>query len=487
MKKEKKLLVRIMAILLAAAMIIGSGFYLVYLIADNGSVAYGLSTDEEAYEKLDRLKDVIKIIDKYYKDDVDLNKLVDAAYNGVFDSLDRWSVYYSSIDEEAAFTDSLENKEYSGVGLTIQEQSDGTVKVLTVNPNGGALSAGVKKGDIITAVNGKSVEGKSSSEVADLLKGVAGTKVKITVSRKTGTFTFEVERRKIQVTSVNYEMLDGGIGYIQISNFNEGEGAEFRAAVEFVDSQGSNKLIIDLRDNAGGYTNEAMESLSAILRPNKTLVKYIAQGEELDKELLLGDENQSQEDYKIVVLVNENTASAAEIMAIAIKGNDAGKLVGVNTYGKGVAQQIISLTGVDSMKLSRFYFVGPNGETIDGTGIKPDYVVYNGAELTEEYVKAASSGIIPMNEGKKYLTKGSYGLNVLAAQQRLFALGYVVNTNSILDEATMIALSDVQKNAGLFPYGALDFSTIKALDEQFNAFLYGSGDAQLEKAIELLK
>lgn len=482
----KKTFVRFMAIILAIAMIAGSGFYLVYLFGDAGFAVYA-SSEEEAYRKLDRLKDVIQAINENYKEDISVESLVDAAYDGVFKSLDDWSVYFPSSEEEQSFVSALSNEEYSGIGVTIQKDDRNECLIIETNFKGPARRAGVKAGDVLTHIDGKDIAKWTLNDIQNALRGVEGTAVALAVRRADSSLSFSIVREKLSATTVNSEMLEGGvIAYINISGFNLGTAEDFGESVLELLGDGAKALIIDVRDNGGGYLDEAMNSAAGLVKQGTTLMYYYKGDAEID-EIYTASSSVEDKLCDIVVLVNENTASAAEAFAAALKDNKAAVLVGTNTYGKGVAQQIFEGNGDDYFKISTMYFRGPGRESIDGQGVKPNYIVYNNAGLDAEKVAALSMEIIPMNEGKKYNSLGNYGLNVLAAQQRLELLGYGIKPTGIFDEPTMKALKELQHQAGVFSYGGLDFTTIKILEERFSAYLFGESDAQLAKAVELLR
>lgn len=196
--------------------------------------------------------------------------------------------------------------------------------------------------------------------------------------------------------------------------------------------------------------------------------------------------------FPVIVLVNGGSASASEILAAALKDSGRAKLVGTQTYGKGVAQQIVSVAGESKMKLSTYYFLGPNKGSINKTGITPDYIVSNyetidadkPSELYDKY-----KGFAPMIEKTKPKL-GDTGLNVFGAQQRLSLLGYKLNITGVMDTDTVTAVKSLQKVKGLSPYGVLDYSTMGTLDKAALEYVSGVStqkDLQLKKAVELLK
>ncbi|MDO5441558.1 MAG: S41 family peptidase [Bacillota bacterium] len=486
--KKRNLASKILVIILVLAMIAGVASCLAYVIAPSSVNVYAANavSDEDAYKKLDKLKDIIKIIKENYKEEIAVEKLVNGAYEGVFGQLDDWSVYYASTVEQEAFTNTLTTQQYCGVGLTITAAGTDCI-IDAVNPKGPCKPAGIKAGDIITAVDGKPVKGWSLDQISQALRGKEGTKVKISTTRKGVAYDYTIVRAMLETTDIDsYIIPDTSIGYIEIASFGEKCANDFTEAVAQLREDGATSFIFDLRNNPGGYMDQALNCAACILKPGDDLVYYYQNGKEIDHLHVVGEDDSPRD--KVVILVNENSASAAEVFTAALKGNNNATVVGVNTYGKGVAQEIIDLEDGSSFKLSTLYFTGPKKLAIDGKGIKPDYIVYNNdGFLTSEEAAQLSASFIPLKEDKKFQKKGEYGLNVLAAQQRLKAMGFEVETNSILDDATMAAIMVIQKDAGGTPYGGLDFGTMRAITARFNSYFGGDKDAQLEKAISLLK
>jgi carboxyl-terminal processing protease len=251
---------------------------------------------------------------------------------------------------------------------------------------------------------------------------------------------------------------------------------------------GAKSFIVDVRNNPGGYVGGAVD-IAEQLMPAGPIVHFQQQGEIVETYSANGTGNL---DVPVVLLINEGSASASEILAAAWQDSGTAILVGMQTYGKGVAQQIIDTAGGGKAKLSMYYFLSPNKDAIDRVGVKPDYIVRN---YTESDVSAAErlydeyKGFAPMTEKSKP-SLGDTGLNVFGAQQRLSLLGYGLKISGTMDGETAAAVKAFQAEQGLFPYGVLDYSTMNALDKAVLEYITGAADRkdlQLEKAIELLK
>ncbi|MBQ2096341.1 MAG: S41 family peptidase [Firmicutes bacterium] len=479
---------RVLAIIVAISMVLMSGYYLL-LAFSTGDAAFFVYAAEDAetieknLSKLDALREVVQYIDENYADDVNVEDLTDAAYNGVFDALDQWSVYYKTEEEKDAFINQVTGN-YAGIGVTMSQDGEGRCVITQVNTLGPAYQAGVKAGMIIVSVNGAAVKGLTLDEISSLVRGEPGTKVTLVLEQGGAEQTMEIERRNIKAQTVTYAMLEDKIGYIAISQFSGDSWIEFRTAKLNLIAEGMEALILDLRGNGGGIMGDALNVASMLIPEGKPLVHYEQQGEIFESYYSTGG---TYKDVPLAVLIDGHTASASECLAAAVKDNGAGTLVGATTYGKGVAQMLLSMDNGDSFKLTFCHFLTPDKQRIDKVGVAPNVAVSNGAELTVAQIEEIEAGLLPMSEGRKYY-KGQIGLTVLAAQQRLRIVGYDVDENARMDEKTVAALKRIQALYGASPYGGLDFCTIDLVERALNEYLYGGAeDRQLQKAIEVLK
>ncbi len=479
---------RILAIILAISMILMSGFYLLSIFSVGGEIffvyaAEDAETIEKNLSKLDQLREVVQYIDENYADDVNVEDLTDAAYNGVFDALDRWSVFYKTKEEKDAFVNQVTGN-YAGIGVTMIQDASGRCLITDVNTLGPAFERGVKPGMYIVEVDGEDVSGKTLEEISGLVRGEPGTKVLLTTEISGVRESRNIERRNIKAQTVSFEMLEGNIGYISISQFSGDTWKEFRTAKVTLIAQGMQSLILDLRDNGGGVMGDALAIADMLVPQGKPLVYYEQQGEIFDERI---SEGAVYQEMPLAVLINGKTASASECLAAAVRDNGTGTLVGDTSFGKGVAQELVTLDNGDSFKLTFCHFLTPKKERIDGVGIAPDVAVSNGASMTEAQIEAMKAKLMPIEEGKKYFA-GQVGLTVLAVQQRLSQMGYKVLENATMDEKTVEALKRIQSLYGAAPYGGLDFCTIELVQRAFDEYLYGDGtDKQLQKAVGVLQ
>lgn len=320
-----------------------------------------------------KLEEIENLIDKnfYFEDDDQAKQ--DGIIRGYMESLDDpYSVYYTQ-EEYASFMEDSEG-EYVGVGVQVSQNVD--TKIITVVDvfDGPAKEAGVQADDVITKVNGEDITDQDIDTVVDKIRGEEGTEVTITVYRSSDTkeHDFTMPRRKVENPTVEYKMLDYNIGYVQISSFYEVTGDQFVSAIEDLESQGMEGLIVDLRDNGGGLLDIAVNMLDYMLPAGKIVYTE-------DKDGNVTSEYNSTDDEQftkpLVVLVNGYSASASEIFAGAIKDYGLGTLVGTTTYGKGIVQRMFPLDDGSAIKLTIAKYFTPNGNDIHQIGIEPDVKV----------------------------------------------------------------------------------------------------------------
>lgn len=316
-------------------------------------------------EKLTLYKELIQ--DLFYKDVSD-KELYEAAIKGMFSSLDVYSSYYNE-EQTASFEESTSGH-YVGIGIKFEGNAEymRVVKVFTGTP---ADTAGMLIGDYIIAVNGEEVKGMSTTKVASMIKGEEGTTVKLTLLREQTLFTVEVERKQIQAESCEFQVLEKDIGYIKIEEFNDSTYTEVSKYVQALKALQMDQLILDLRDNPGGYVSQAVAVANHFVPKGVvTTLKYKNSAKDKEYSSVL-----KKPYFKLVVLVNGNSASAAEILAGAIKDTKAGTLIGTTTYGKGVFQNMYNLKDGGSIKITTGVYYTPNGTCIDKVGIAPDIEV----------------------------------------------------------------------------------------------------------------
>lgn len=318
-------------------------------------------------KKYGKLYVIQKRIDEQWLWDTNDSAEMDAIYEGLVDSLDdKYSEYFTA--EEAAEWKSYLDGTYYGIGVSFGENKDGDFQVYKVFTDSPAEKAGVKEGDLIRKVNGKTY--KTSEEISKAIKGKTGTKVKVTFERDGKERTLSVMRAEVTENSVDGTVLDGDIGYIRIASFAKKTAEEFKTELASMESKNVKGLIIDIRQNGGGYAEQGI-TIADMLLPECTIT-YM-EDKQGKKKYYNSDE--SSTDLPYVLLVDENTASTSEILAAAVQDNKGGKLIGETTFGKGIVQVEYSFEDGSALKLTTHQYFSPNGKKIHKKGVKPDVVV----------------------------------------------------------------------------------------------------------------
>lgn len=351
-----------------------AGYHFLYQgkAANTGNEADGTVVESGTETKLELLQALIKT-NFLYQDKVDKDKLVDGIYQGYINGLDDpYSVYYNA-EETKALQESTAG-EFGGVGATLsQDKKTGVITLLNISKDSPSGQAGLKEGDILYKVEEKEVTGLDLDKVVTQVKGDIGTQVKLTVVRKATGNKEEVTvtRGKIQDDTVNYEMKDNNIGYIHVREFDTITLEQFQAAMDDLEKQGMEGMIVDLRNNGGGNLTTVCEMLDLLLP--KGLMVYTE--DKNGKKTTYTSDEEHQFNKPIEVLTNGYSASASEIFAGAIQDYGMGEIIGENTYGKGVVQNIYDLRDNTCVKLTMAEYFTPKGRSIQGKGIKPDIEV----------------------------------------------------------------------------------------------------------------
>lgn len=329
-------------------------------------------------DTISKINELNAYINTYYYDDVDTADLQDGLYKGLLEGIgDKYSVYYNAKDYEAMQVSVT--GQYYGIGAGLSQDKD--TMVVTVNKiyeGTPSEEAGLLKDDIIISVDDTDATSLELTELVRQIRGEEGTTVHLEVYRpSTGEYlSFDVERRDITLPSVSYKMLQDGIGYIHIDSFESETATQFEEAVSDLEKQGMEALVLDVRYNPGGLVTSVVKILDDIL-PEGVVVYTEDKNGDRQNYTSSGD---THLDYPMAVLINGDSASAAEILAGAIKDYEYGTLIGTTTYGKGIVQTNFPLEDGDAVKLTTAKYFTPNGNYIHGVGIEPDI------ELEYEYL-----------------------------------------------------------------------------------------------------
>ena len=331
------------------------------------------ASEENIYDKIDLFGEVLNKINREYVEEIDQSEAMDAAINGVLQSSDPYSAYMSPESFENMQTET--SGEFGGLGIEVSMEA-GVVKVISPLDDSPAYEAGVKAGDYIVKINNIQVQGKTLNEAVEIMRGPVGSDIEITVRRKgvKKALVFNITRKIIKVRSVKSKIIDNNIGYIRLTAFNENSSNQIKKKInEFNKNENIEKFILDLRNNPGGLLSQAIKITDFFLSSGEIVSTKSRQENENRKWFAQAGDILNGE--TLVVLINNGSASASEIVAGALKDHKRAILVGENSYGKGSVQSIIPLRNKGAIRLTISKYYLPSGESISEVGVSPDIVV----------------------------------------------------------------------------------------------------------------
>lgn len=455
-------------------------FFVVFLTAgittfalafgDEKVVEVGVPTPRTEFNKLYKAYDLLK--EEYY-DDLNNSKLVDGAINGMLEALgDPYSDYMNE-DEAENFHMNISSS-FEGIGAEIQEK-DGFIMVVSPIKGSPAEEAGIKPQDLIIAVDGKSLSGYSATDAVTLIRGEKGTKVTLTIQRP-GTeqpIEITITRDEIPIKTVYGEMINESIAKVQITSFSDNTTMELTETLNQLEEQGMKGLVLDIRQNPGGLLTQAV-SISNLLVPKGETLFQVEYSDGSIEKFASAEENPI--DIPVVVVIDEGSASASEILASAVSESAGIPLVGKTTFGKGTVQTAYDFDDGSNIKLTSAKWLTPEGDWIHEKGIKPDYEV-----SLPEYA------FLPFINPESELKESMQSQEVKTAESMLEALGYKPGeVDGFFDEATKTAVLSLQKDAGLKETGILTGETTFELMSQLSILLQ-ENDTQINKAVDLIQ
>ena len=359
-----------------------------------GGLCYALDMTGQKMGDVLRFAGIYRLIESRYVTDVDSTKLMDGAISGMIQSLgDPHSIYldpktYHQLMEQTAGS-------FGGIGIYMGFK-DNKVSVISVMDDSPAARAGIQANDEILSVDGVPVTEIQPEEVAIHIRGEVGTEVTLSIRRNgTEDREFVIQRDTIQVKTAEGRMLDNNMGYIRIAAFSENTAQEFRDAYESLETEGMKGLVIDLRENPGGLVTSSVEIANMVV-PEGTVVSVV----ERDGEKEEYTSSLKELKYPLVVLIDGNSASAAEILAGAVQDTGAGTLVGSKSFGKGSVQTVLPMFHDDAVKLTIAKYYTPSGRNIDGVGIEPDVSIDFQPEDTEDVQLAKAEEVLRTKMGE---------------------------------------------------------------------------------------
>ena len=339
-----------------------------------------VAAENDVYKKIDLFGEVLEKINKEYVDEINQSESMDAAIDGLLQSLDPYSAYMSPEIFNEMQTET--SGEFGGLGIEVNMES-GVVKVISPIDDTPASRAGIKAGDYIIKIDDIQVQGKSLSEAVDLMRGPVGSSIILTVRRigQKKALTFEIVREIIQIKSVKADLLENNVGYLRLTSFNENSGDQIREQIrEFEKNENINSYILDLRNNPGGLLSQAIRISDFFLDNGEIVSTKSRKASENRKWFakkgdLIGGKT-------LVVLINYGSASASEIVAGALQDHKRAIILGENSYGKGSVQSIIPLKNKGAIRLTVAKYYLPSGKSISEVGVSPDIEI---DEDTDEF------------------------------------------------------------------------------------------------------
>ncbi len=336
------------------------------------------SNENDIYKKIDLFSEVLDKINKEYVDEVDQSEAMDAAINGVLQSLDPYSAYMSPDSFKNMQTET--SGEFGGLGIEVSMEA-GVVKVISPIDNSPAEEVGVKAGDYIVKIDDVQVQGKTLSEAVELMRGPVGSDIEITVRRRgeRKALIFTITREIIQVASVKSEIKDDQTAYIRLTSFNENSSKQIKNKIkEFKKNKKIKNYILDLRNNPGGLLSQAIK-ISDYFLENGEIVSTKSK-RKYENRKWFAKKGDIIDGETMVILINYGSASASEIVAGALQDHKRAILVGESTYGKGSVQSIIPLENEGAIRLTVSKYYLPSGKSISRVGVNPDIVIAEGSD-----------------------------------------------------------------------------------------------------------
>ena len=348
-------------------------FYLIILL-NSFFFSYSVNSAEiDIYKKIDLFGEVLEKINKEYVDEINQSEGMDSAINGLLQSLDPYSSYMSPEIFQEMQTET--SGEFGGLGIEVSMEA-GVVKVITPIDDTPASKAGIKAGDYIVKIDNVQVQGKSLSEAVDLMRGLVGTDIELTVRRRgvKKALTFNITREIIEVQSVKSDLLENNLGYIRLTSFNDNSSNQIKKQIKKLKKNENLKaFILDLRNNPGGLLSQAIK-ISDFFLDNGEIVSTKSR-KKSDNRKWFARKGDITEGKTLVVLINYGSASASEIVAGALKDHKRAIIIGENSYGKGSVQSIIPLKNKGAIRLTVSKYYLPSGKSISEVGVRPDIEV----------------------------------------------------------------------------------------------------------------
>ena len=439
--------------------------------ADN-KLAFGVLKKNEMFQ----IEKVFYYLKQNYLDkNITSEQLIQGALKGMAESVgDPYTTYL--VNDETAQLDETVNGAFGGIGAELKSDQSRVV-ISTTMEGSPSQQVGLQADDVITKVDGEDMTGKTISEVVKKVRGEVGTDVVLTIERAGTSLEVKLTRASIALNTVKAELdkEDASIGHVRITSFAKNTAEELEKAVKDLTEKGAKSFVFDVRYNPGGLLDQAYKVANMFLKDGEPIVQV----EDRFGEKKIYKASSSIGEFKItqpyVLLVNEGSASASEILAAAIKEGAGGQIVGTKTYGKGTVQSIVDITDNSELKYTNAKWLTPNGNWIHKEGVTP----------TKE-VNLPDYAFLKIIDARETLKVGSVSQNVLSVETILKGLGYSVTADGYFDEATKNAVKSYQQKEGLTATGEVDEETAQKLMDSVRELIQ-QNDTQYQAAKELLK
>jgi carboxyl-terminal processing protease len=380
---------KVLIALLSAAVVALGAFSLGYSISGGDKQIFADSNGDDT--DLSLIEDVFSKIKSESVDPPSDEELVRGAIKGMAKSAkaagDEFALFYSPKDYRSF--QEVTTGQFSGIGVWLKDRS-GKLEIVSVIPSTPAQRVGLREGDVIDSIDGEPVGSLNSDQAVNRIKGKEGTEVSLGIDREGEQVSFDITRETIELPNLIANRTPEGLGYVRLFGFSRGAGDQLRDEVKELTEAGAEGIILDLRDNGGGLFSEGVSVASVFIEEGE-IVSY---KERSEPEVVYDAQGDAFEDVPLVVLVNEGTASASEIVTGALQDTNRAVVVGTNTYGKGSVQEVLPLADFSALKLTIGAYFTPEGQKINGTGIEPDVEVDSDPATQKERAKEILQGII---------------------------------------------------------------------------------------------
>ena len=380
---------KVLIALLSGAVVALGAFSLGYSISGGDAQIFAGASENDT--DLCLIEDVYSKIKSESVDPPTDEELVRGAVKGmaksVKDSGDEFALFYSPKDYRSF--QEVTTGQFSGIGVWLKDRS-GRLEIVSVIPSTPAQQVGLREGDVIDSIDGEPVGSLNSDQAVNRIKGKEGTEVSLGIDRDGEQVSFDITRETIELPNLIANRTPEGLGYVRLFGFSRGAGDQLRDEVKELTEAGAEGIILDLRDNGGGLFSEGV-SVASVFIEDGEIVSY---KERSEPEVVYDAQGDAFEDVPLVVLVNEGTASASEIVTGALQDTNRAVVVGTNTYGKGSVQEVLPLADFSALKLTIGAYFTPEGQKINGTGIEPDVEVDSDPATQKERAKEILQGII---------------------------------------------------------------------------------------------